>query len=250
MSELDGKTIVGVVGQWASGKSTAAKTLVGHLGGEGQVLFLNDIDFFSSQAINHIRELEESKVKSSIEDDGKRRLEGEHATVWLRPGEDWQTVDMSTLRFDVSDDVLPEWLNRARVELGHQIRERSADGKPIVVEAGFGKHPIGHTIPDLFVAFEEAGVEPQDVKWIIVEATFEKRAERNVKRGFGPPVDVFAKYAADGGGLDPDHQQRLEEQGTIICRVANDHDDKKRFRADTIAAFDAMFGDVLAGRGS
>ena len=33
MLEREGEIIVGVLGQWASGKSTAAKTLVEHLGG-------------------------------------------------------------------------------------------------------------------------------------------------------------------------------------------------------------------------
>jgi hypothetical protein len=59
------------------------------------------------------------------------------------------------------------------------------------------------------------------------------------------PVDVFDRYAADGGDLDPDHQKRLAEQGTIIKRVPNDHDDIERFRADIIAAFEEMFRGVL-----
>jgi hypothetical protein len=150
--------------------------------------------------------------------------------------------------FDVQDNVLPAWLNRARVELGYQICERSADGKPIVIEAAFGKNPFDHTLSDLFIALEEAGVEPKQVKWIIVEAGYDKRSERNEKRRVGPPVDVFARYAADGGDLDPDYQKRLEEQGTMIKRVPNDHDDIEKFRADIIAAFEEMFGGVLPAR--
>jgi len=247
MTELEGEIIVGILGQWASGKSTAAKTLVRYLGGEGKVAFINDQEFFASQALNHILELEDSQVKLMIEDDGRQRLDGEHATVWLGPGEDLKTVDLSTLfEFDVHDDVLPAWLDRARVQLGYQIRERSADGKPIVVEAGFGKNPFDHAISDLFIALGEAGVEPKQVKWIIVQAGYDKRSERNEKRRFGPPVDVFARYAADGGDLDPDHQRRLEEQGTTIKRVSNDHDDIERFRADIIAAFEEMFGTTTA----
>ena len=213
------------------------------MGGEGKVVFINDRELLASQAVNHILELEDSKVTFSIEDDGGQRLDGEHATVWLDPGEDLKSVDLSTFhRFDVPDDLLPAWLNRARVELGYQICERSADGKPIVIEAGFGKNPFDHTISDLFMRLEEAGVEPKQVKWIIVEAGYEKRSERNEKRRYGPPVDVFARYAADGGDLDPEYQKRLEEQGTIIKRVPNDHDDIERFRADIIAAFEEMFG--------
>jgi len=130
MIELEGEITVGILGQWASGKTAAARTLIEYLGGEGKVVFINDVVLFASQAINHILELEGSKVKASIEDDGRQRLEGEHATVWLGPGEDLKTVDLSTLDFDVRDDVLPGWLNRARVEVGYQICERSADGKP------------------------------------------------------------------------------------------------------------------------
>ena len=242
MIERGGEIIVGILGQWASGKSTAAETVVEYLGGEGRVVFLNDFVFFAAQAVNHVRELESPRVTSSIEDDGRQRLEGEHATVWLGPGEDFDTVELSSLRFDVDDDVMPAWLKRARVELGTQICERSAEGIPIVIEAGFGKYPVDHTIPDLFVALEEAGVAPKQVKWIIVEAGYDKRAERNEKRRRGPSVEVFATYAADGGDLDPDDQNRLEEQGTITKRVPNEHDDIERFRADIIAAFEDMFG--------
>jgi len=138
MIEPEGGIIVGVLGQWASGKSAAARTLVGYLGGEGRVLFLTDRALFAGQAVNHILELEDSQVRSSIEDDGRQRLDGECATVWLGPGEDLKTVDLSTLHFDVYDDVLVAWRKNAKAELGYQIRERSTDGKPIVIEAAFG----------------------------------------------------------------------------------------------------------------
>jgi hypothetical protein len=245
MTELEGGIIVGILGQWASGKSTAAKTLVSYLGGEGDVVFLTDFVCYSGQAVNHILELEETMVTTVIEDDGRRRLQGKVASVWLRPGEDLETVDLHALNFDVNDDVAPAWLNRARVELGHQICERSAEGKPIVVEAAYGENPVGHTIADLFVALDGAGAKPKQVKWIIVEAGFERRSERNAKRRIGPPADVFDRYAVDGGGLDRDHQTRLEEQGAAIIRVANDHDDVDRFKAEVIAAFDEMFPGAL-----
>jgi hypothetical protein len=248
MIEPKGEIIVGILGQWASGKSTAARTLIGYLGGEVEVAFISDRELFASQAVNHILELEDSQVTFSIEDDGRQRLDGEHAWVWLGPEEDLKTVDLNTLHFDVHDDVTPVWLNRARVELGHQICERSAAGKPIVIEAGFGKNPSAHTISDLFMRLEEAGVEPKQVKWIIVEAGYDKRSERNEKRPDSVPVDVFARYAVDGGDLDPDHQDSLAEQGTKIKRVPNDHDDIERFRADIIAAFEEMFSGVLPVR--
>ncbi len=246
--ELEGKILVGILGQWASGKSAAARTLIDYLGGEDKVVFLNDQELMAGQVVDHFLELEDSQVTSSIEEDGRQRLDGEHATLWLGPGEDLRTVDLSTLQFDFPDRVLWELLDRARVELGYRICERSADSKPIVIEAGFGtnmepigENPFSHTIFDLFVRLEEAGVEPQQVKWIIVEAGYDKRSARNQKRRVSVPVDMFDRYAADGGDLDPDDQHRLEEQGTIIKRVPNDHDDVERFRADIIAAFEEMF---------
>ena len=245
MIESEGGIIVGILGQWASGKSTAAGTLVGYLGGEDEVAFITDRDLFAGQAVKYLLELEDSQVTCTLEDDGTRRLEGEYAAVWLGPGEDLKSVDLSTVRWNLHEDVIPAWLNRARVEVGHQIRAMSADGKPIVIEAGFGPHPIDHTIPDLFIALEEAGVEPKQVKWIIVEASFDIRSERNRKREGGVPVDLFDRYAIDGGDLDPDHQSRLEEQGTIIKRVPNNHDELERFRSEIIAAFEDIFRGAL-----
>ncbi len=175
MTELEGRVIVGILGQWASGKTAAARTLIRYLGGEGKVTFITDRELFASQAVKHILELDDSKVTSRIQDDGQQRLDGQYATVWLGPGQDLKSVDLGTLRFDVHDDVMPVWHDRARVELGHQICERSADEKPLVIEAAFGpciepigKNPFNHTISDLFSRLEGAGVEPKQVKWIIV----------------------------------------------------------------------------------
>jgi hypothetical protein len=198
--------------------------------------------------VDHILELEGSKVVYSIEDDGRQRLDGESAAVWLRPGEDLRTVDLSTLDFWVPDDTISAWLDSARVELAHQICDKAAEGKPIVVEAGFGENPSDHTIADLLSRLEEAGCEPGQVKWIIVEVGYDKRSERNKKRRGGPPDEVFAKFAADGGDLDPDYQKRLEAEGMMIQRVPNDHDDIDNFKADIIAAFEEMFGGVLPAR--
>jgi hypothetical protein len=246
MMESEGQIIVGVLGQWASGKSTAARTLLAYFGGEAKAIFINDRELVYRQAVNHILELGDSEVKLSIEDDGQRRLDGEHVTIWLNPGEDSKSVDWSTYhRFDVPDNLLPTWLNRARVEVGRQICERSADGKPIVIEAGFGKNPSDHKISDLFMRLEEAGVEAKQVKWIIVEAGFEERAARNEKRRDIVPVEIFAGFAADGGDLDLAHENRLKEQGIVIKRVPNNHDDIERFRADIIAALEEMFRGLL-----
>lgn len=256
MMKSRGEIIVGVLGQWASGKSTASKTLIRHLGGEGKVTFITDRELLASLAVNHILELEDSQVKRVVEDDGRLRLEGELATVFLRPGEDLSTIDLNLLLFDLHDDVYhtvapesPNWLDKARLALGHRIRERSTAGKPIVIEAGFGtnleptgEHPFSHTLSDLFMRLEEAGAEPNQVKWIIVEAGYEKRSERNRKRKDRVPAVEFDRFAADGGDLDPDHQSRLEAQGMVFKRVSNDHDDIDRFRADIIAAFEEMFG--------
>lgn len=253
MSEPDEGVIVGVLGQWASGKTEAARTLVRHLGGEGKVVFLTDRVLFASQVISHILELEDSQVVVSVEDDGRQRLDGELATVWLGPGEDLRTVDLSSLDFRVYDQqVMYAWRRKAKVELGHQIRERSAGGKPVVIEAAFGPNtePVsetafGRTISDLFLRLERSGVEPRRVKWLIVAAGYDKRSERNERRRDRIPVSFFERFGADGGDLAPELQNRLEEQGTMIRRVSNDHDDVDRFRADIIAAFQQMFGDRL-----
>lgn len=248
MSEQAGEIIVGILGQWASGKSSAAKILINYLGGEGKTIFITDREFLVQQAVDYILGPESSKINISIEDDGRKRLDGEHGTIWLKPGEDLDTVDLNTLRLDIPDDLYdinaPEWLNRARLDIGDQILERSADGKPIVIEAGFGKVPFDHTIPDLFKRLYEAGVAPQRVKWIIVQAGFDKRSQRNELRRDRVPVHLFSRYADVGGDLDPEHQKRLEENGTRIKRVANDHDDFEKFKADIIAAFEELFRNV------
>ena len=64
--------VVGILGQWASGKTEAAKTLIRHLGGEDKVVFLTDRARFADQAINHILELEDSEVVVSVDDDGRQ----------------------------------------------------------------------------------------------------------------------------------------------------------------------------------
>ncbi len=253
------EVIVGILGQWASGKSTAAKILVEYLGGEEQVVFITDRELFARQAVNHILELEASKVKHRIEADGRQRLKGELVTVWLRPGEDLKTADLNNLLFDLHDDVFDKvpleschWLDKVRLDLGYQILARSADGKPIVIEAGFGtnteprgENPFCHTLADLFKRLEEAGVKPHQVKWIIVEASYETRSERNRRRPDTVSAVEFDRFAADGGDIDPDHQSRLEEQGLIIKRVPNDHDDIERFKGEIITAFDELFAGAL-----
>ncbi len=246
MVESEGGIIVGVLGQWASGKSTAARTLLAYFGGEPHAVFIDDRELVYHLAVRRMLRAGESKLALSIEDDGQQRLKGEQVVVWLDPGEDPGSVDWSRYhRFDVPQDLLPAWLTEARVELGRQICDRRADGKPIVLEAGFGKNPPDHTISDLFTRLEEGGVEPRQVRWILVEASYDKRAMRNEKRQDSVPLEVFARYAADGGDLDPDQQTRLKEQGTRIKRVRNNHDDVERFRAEIIAALVALFPGVL-----
>lgn len=254
MNDQYGEIIVGILGQWASGKSTAASTLVSHLGGADKVTFITDRDLLASQAVKHILELENEQVRVTMEEDGSQRFEGEYATVYLNPGEDLRTVDLGQLLFELDtgdQDHEPAWCTwfySVREALGQQIHERSAEGKPIVIEAGFGtntepkgENPFCHTIVDLFVSLEEGGTQPNDVKWIIVEATYAIRSVRNEKRLDTVPAVEFDRYAADGGDLDPDQQSRLEAQGAVFRRVPNEHDDKERFKADIIAAFDELF---------
>lgn len=242
MREPKGEIVVGVLGQYASGKSEAARTLIRYLGGESQVVFINDKELLTRLAAEHVLGLDEDQVTSTVEEDGTRRLDGELATVWLRPGEDLNTTDPNRLRWEMRDSVVHTWLARMRVNLGHEIRERSAEGKPMVIEAGFGENPLSQTLSHLFARLEEAGVGPERVKWILVEVGFARRAGRNAKRQDKVPDDLFARVAADGGDLAPDHQSRLEKQGLRLKRVPNEHDDIHRFRADIIAAFEEIFG--------
>jgi hypothetical protein len=250
MSESYAGVVVGVLGQWASGKSEAARTLIHHLGGEGNVVFLSDRGLFASQAIRHVLGLEDSEVLVRVEDDGRQRLDCDLLTIWLPLGEELRSVEPSSIRFEMYDDkVLDSFRRRAKMELGHQIHERAADGKPIVIEAAFGpnpaeagENPYGRTIVDLFARLEGAGVEPCRVKWIIVEASCDTRAARNAKRADKIPDHYFERFAAGGGDLAPEHERRLVEQGTLIRRVPNDHDDIDRFRADIVSAFEELYG--------
>lgn len=255
MGGHDGDIIVGILGQWASGKSSAARTLVDHLGGEGKVTFITDRALLSQQTINHVLETADPKVKSSQEDDGRKRLDGKLATVFLRPGEDLESVDLNNMLFDLHQDVYdkvppgtPNWLDAVRLQLGADVLDKSGEGKPIVIEAGFGtnkeprgKNPFTHTLSDLFTRLEEAGVEPGLVRWIIVEADFKRRLARNDARPDSVPSLEFNRFAAEGGDLDPDEQRSLEERGIVIKRVPNNHDDIEKFRRDIITAFDELF---------
>ena len=256
MRESYAGVVVGVLGQWASGKTEAARTLIHHLGGEGNVVFLSDRGLFASQAIKHMLALEDSEAAVRVEDDGRQRLDCDLLTIWLPPGEELRSVEPSSIRFEMYDDeVLDSFRRRAKMELGHQIHERAADGKPVVVEAAFGSNPeeagdnaYGRTIADLFARLQRAEVEPCQVKWIIIEASCATRAARNAKRADKIPDHFFERFAVDGGDLAPDHERRLVEQGTLIRRVPNDHDDVERFRVDIVAAFLEMSGgDLLAG---
>ncbi|UCG24859.1 MAG: hypothetical protein JSW55_02350 [Chloroflexota bacterium] len=246
--------IVGVLGQWASGKTTAARTLVDHLGGEGQVIFISDRVLLGRHVVYHVLQGGESDLVRTVEADGSVRLAGPLAAIWLRPGEELSTVDLSNLLFDIDDDVYDtvpagscNWMDTVRLELGRQVLTRAAEGKPIVVEAGFGtntkprgENPFCHTVADLFLRLGEAGVEAARVKWILIEASYATRRERNHRRIDCVPDREFDRFAAEGGDLDPDQARHWAEQGTIINRVANDHDDIARFRREITAACDEL----------
>lgn len=248
--------IVGVMGQWGSGKSTASAALVEHLGGPDQVVFITDRELLARQAVDYIKGLDETKARRIITPGGTIKLEGDLAAVFLREGEALDTVDLNTLLFDLHDEVYDgvpvggySWLDLARLELGSLILEHSGGGKPIVIEAGFGtntdpkgENPYSHTISDLFARLVEAGVSPKRVKWIIIEASYETRAGRNRRRLDTVPAVEFDRFAADGGDLEPDQERELVENGMVIRRVPNNHDDINRFRADIIQAYEDMFG--------
>lgn len=256
MSKGRTDVIVGILGQWASGKSTAAEILVDHLGGKDEVVFLTDRPLMAGQALERILECDEDKIKRSIVEDGLQRIEGGVAIVFLRPGEELDSVDLNTLLFDLHKDVYDtvppgsyNWMDKARFELGQQIREKSQGEKPIVVEAGFGsnteprgENPFSQTIADLFDRLDEAGVGPTLVKWIIIGASYDIRSKRNLARTDSVPAYEFDRFAADGGDLDANHEDRLIEQGVALMRVSNEHDDIDKYEADIIGAFQTLYG--------
>ena len=246
MNELNRGVIVGVLGQWASGKTLAAKTLIQHLGGKEEVIFLTDRVLFASQVIDYISTLEESKLLVSVDDDGRRRYKGELAVLWLNPGEQLRSVDPETLDFDIyNDQIMIEWRTNAKVELGNQIRERSKSRKPVVVEAAFGpntepdvEYLYGRTIADLFARLENAGADPSQIAWLIISTSFENRFKRNEMRRDKIPPEYFLTYSADGGDFTHEQEKLWAGRGTIIQRIDNNHDDVERFRSEILAAFE------------
>jgi hypothetical protein len=240
--------VVGVLGQWASGKTEAARTLIRHLGGRDEVTFLSDRVLWISYLIQHVRALDDSEVSVSLEADERQRLDSELVTVWLRPGETLESVDPATLNAEIyDDDLLVAWRRRGKVELGRRLLAESVGRRPVVVEAAFGpnpegedENPYGRTISDLFGRLERAGFDPSRAKWIIVQAGLATRARRNALRQDTIPARFFERFAADGGDLDPDRESALVAQGAQIRRVPNDHDDIEQFRADIVAAYEDM----------
>ena len=248
MAETEGGIVIGVLGQWASGKTEAARTLIRHLGGEGNVVFLTDRDLLVEQALDYFSGLDDSEITIILEPDGRRRLQAEHAAAWLRPGEELDSVDPETFRWRPNDEVIGPWHDAARLALGEQICARSVEKTPVVIEAAFGPdvedlggNPLWLSIADLFSRLEETGVGPRCVRWIIVEACHDVRAERNVRRGVDVPVDIFDELSSDGGDLTPKKQKEWENRGMILKRVCNEHDDVEQFRSDIIAAFEEIF---------
>lgn len=249
MAETEGRIVVGILGQWASGKTEAARTLIRHLGGEGNVVFLTDRDLLGEQALGYFLGLDDSEITTILESDGRRQLQGEHAVAWLGPGQELDSVELDRFRWRPNDEVIGPWHDAARLALGEQICGRSAEGRPVVIEAAFGPdmedlggHPLWLSIADLFARLEEAGADPRCVRWIIVEAGRDVRAERNLRRGADVPIDIFDRLAADGGDLTPGQQKELEKRGMILRRVCNEHDDIERFRSDIVATFEEMLG--------
>ena len=245
--EPGGEIVVGILGQWASGKTEAARTLIRHLGGVRKVAFLSDRELFFRQAHEYFLGLDESQVTTTIEPDGSRRLQSEQAALWLGPGQDLRSVDLCCLRFYPDDETSASWLAASRLELGHRIRVRSAANKPVVIEAAFGPDvqdlgggPLRLTVADFFSGLENAGLEAEQIKWIIVEAGYDLRSARNERQGARVPVHIFDRFAIDGGDLTSEQQKEFEKRGTIIKRVSNDHDDIERFRSDIITAFEEI----------
>lgn len=140
------------------------------------------------------------------------------------------------------------WMDETRLELGRQICASTSAGRPVVIEAGFGtntqprgENPFRNTLADLFTRLDEADVDAGQVKWILIESSYETRAERNRKRKDTVRAVEFDRFAAEGGDLTPEQQAHWTAKGATIFRVPNEHDDIERFKADIIAAFESMF---------
>lgn len=247
--------VVGVLGQWASGKSTAAKLLVDHLGGQDRVNFLDDRQLVAAQAVEYIRQLPEAQLTRSVDADGLCIIEGPLMSVRLQPGETLDMVDLRNLLFDIHRDLYTNVpagacnvMDMARLELGRQIQGRLSEGKPMVIEAGFGTNleprggnPFCHSADDLFRRLGETGLDPTLVKWIMIEASYVLRAFRNYLRHDRVPAAEFDQLAGHGGDLSVAQQRALERQGVTITRVSNQHSDLARFKVDVIEAYESMF---------
>lgn len=244
MSPTKEEIIVCVLGQWASGKSTATKLVLEYLGGESAAIFLSDREDLTRQAVHYILDRLDSQVTISYEDDGRKRFDSDFVSIWLYPGEDLNTVNLSTLNWYVDDSFIPAWLNQGRIDLGHRICQSLSRGKPVVIEAGFGQYPSDHTIYDLFLRLEQTGVNLGMVKWFLIQAGFDVRSQRNARREARVPVDVFAKYASDGGDLTRDQEKSMAEKGVSIVRIQNNHNDFDKFSKDIVAAFEGLLGCV------
>jgi hypothetical protein len=250
--------VVGVLGQWASGKTTAAKTMVDHLGGPEEVIFLTDRKLLGAQVTDYIRQLPEMDLTRTVDDVGCQKLAGPLMSVRLQPGETLDNVDLNHLDFRLTDDIYDNvpagecnLLEKVRHELGRQIQARLPEGKPIVIEAGFGtnleprgENPFCHTLADFFRCLDHTGLAPDVARWIVIEASYVLRSMRNYLRYDSVPAKEFDRLGAHGGDLTRDQQRALEEQGVIITRVCNQHSDVGRFQADIIAAYQELF--VLA----
>jgi hypothetical protein len=204
--------------------------------------------------VDYILGLDDSKIIHTTSEKGES-FEGELAIVYVPPGETLETLDFNALLFDLKDEVYNNvpmntysWFDQIRIELGRQIRERSREGKPIVIEAGFGtntdkkgENPMSHSIHDLFTLLEVAKLDPNLVKWIIIEASYQVRLMRNQKRKDTVPAKEFDRFAASGGDLTPAEEQEWVKGGARFIRVPNNHDDYQRFKKDIIAAYKELF---------
>ena len=75
MSDDKPNIMVGILGQWASGKSTAARIRVEFLGGEDEVVFLIDRSLIAGLALEHALEGDSTRVRRIFEEDGLQRIE-------------------------------------------------------------------------------------------------------------------------------------------------------------------------------
>lgn len=241
-----------IVGEFASGKTTAAGFVENQLRVNGEVLSNSDREEYARGVLHDLREHQQS---TEMMGEGRLVVRGRHATAFVTEGEDFSSTPLYELSFRVHDNTIPY---EARRRLGFWMLAGLDDEMPRVMEIAIGtnkssegENPFSHTLADFVDIVEEVGVLPEHLRIIYLEASFETRSQRNQRRPDPVPWEAFEQYAAEGGGLTLGFAQELQERGAVIVRVNNDHDNLLKFQREVEGAFRSLYnleGGVIINR--